>query len=358
MSIIHDALKKAQEDRKDKPDGVPFGNAPEPKKKPPYIVIGIVALVAVVIIAYLYIPAFHQKKTPQQQMAGVKTAAQAAVPVKPAPQKTPETQPAAAKPAAPAVQVAANTQALTAVKDAPKTVNAASVPAPDVSDVAFKPERPSKRSKAAQPAAEDELIRYTPARKMEDDSINRQYNEALQLMAAGQYKEAQKAFLVVLGRKPDHVEALNNMGIVCASLGNRKDAVTYFKKVLEYRPNYPKAYNNIGLLLITDDPGLAEEYFRKAISLEPESLEPYLNLAALFRTGKKYAEAARVLEVPINKNVRDVNLYLAYAVAKDNMGQSADAIKYYRQYLSLAKSSRERDGALERLRYLEERGKR
>ncbi len=49
-----------------------------------------------------------------------------------------------------------------------------------------------------------------------------------------------KIFLVILGRKPDHVEALNNMGVICASLGNKKDAVTYFKKVLEYRPNYPE----------------------------------------------------------------------------------------------------------------------
>jgi tetratricopeptide (TPR) repeat protein len=227
-----------------------------------------------------------------------------------------------------------------------------------VTDATVRPEPASRRSKAARQEAQDEPIRRIPARKTENDSINRQYNEALQLMNAGQLKEAQKAFLAVLGRKPDHAEALNNMGVICASLGNRRDAVTYFKKLLEYRPNYAKAYNNIGLLMMTDDPGLAEEYFRKAISLDAEGLEPYLNLAALLRSGKKYAEAAKVLEAPISKNVRDLNLYLAYAVVKDNLGHTAEAIKYYRQYLSLAKSSRDRDGVVERLRYLEERGKR
>lgn len=358
MSIIHDALKKAQEQRKDKPEGVPFGNAPEPKKKPPYIVIGVVALVAVIIIAYLYIPAFHPTKAVPPRKAGVKPAPVAAVPVKPAPQKAPEAQPAPAKPAAPAVQMAAGTQAPSAVKGTPKTVDAAPVPSPKAMDASVRPAPPAKRSKAARQEAEDETVRRIPARKAEDDSINRQYNEALQLMNSGQLKEAQKAFLALLGRKPDHVEALNNMGVICASMGNRKDAVAYFKKVLEYRPNYPKAYNNMGLLMMTDNPGLAEEYFTKAIALEPEGVEPYLNLAALLRTGKKFAEAAKVLEVPISRNVKDASLYLAYAVAKDNMGLTAEAIRYYRQYLGLAKPSRMRDGVVERLRYLEERGKR
>ncbi len=48
------------------------------------------------------------------------------------------------------------------------------------------------------------------------------------------------------------------------------------------------------------DSSLAEEYFRKAISMEPESLEPYLNLSALLQVQKRFAEAAKVLETPIS----------------------------------------------------------
>ncbi len=338
MSIIHDALKKAQEQRKDRPDGVPFGNTPEAKKKPPYIVIGVVALAAAVVVAYLYIPAFHPKKSsPPGQVAGAKPAAPVAAP---------------AKSAVPAAQT------LPAAKDAPKTVNAASTPAPRVADAWVRSEPVPRRVKAAPPAEEEELIRRIPARKMGDDSINRQYNEALQLMNSGQLREAQKAFLVILGRKSDHFEALNNMGVISASLGNRKEAVTYFNKVLEYRPNYPKAYNNIGLVMMSDgNSQLAEEYFRKAISMEPESLEPYLNLSALLRAEKKFPEAAKILEKPMGRNVKDPSLYLAYAVVKDNMGHADQAMQYYRQYLSLANPSQARSGVAERLRYLEERGR-
>jgi len=356
MSIIHDALKKAQEQRKEKRAGIFYGNAPDAKKKPQFIVLGTVAILAVVVIAYLFIPAFHPKETvPMKQSASAKPVA----PAQPAPQKVPESQPQQHKPAGPAVQTVMNTQGLSTDKFVPKTVKTVTIPNPKLPGTAGQIEPVRKRSKAVQTAADEELIRRIPARRIEDDSINRQYNEALQLMNAGQLREAQKAFLGILGRKPDHAEALNNMGVISASLGNKKEAVTYFKKVLEYRPNYPKAYNNIGLVMMSEgDSRLAEEYFRKAISIEPESLEPYLNLSALLRAQKRFPEAAKVLEKPIDRNVKDPNLYLAYAVVKDNAGHTDQAIKYYRQYLGLANPSQAREGVVERLRYLEERGKR
>ena len=173
-------------------------------------------------------------------------------------------------------------------------------------------------------------------------------------MNSGQSREAQKIFLNILSRKPGHVESLNNLGVIAASQGNKQEALNYFKKILEYRTDYPKAYNNIGLVMMSGgDTKLAEEYFRKAISLESDSLEPSMNLCALLRTQGKYREAAKVLEAPIRKNVRDPLLFLSYAVVKDNLGQSEEAIRYYRQYLSLARQSEVKNGVLERLRYLE-----
>jgi Tfp pilus assembly protein PilF len=370
MNIIHDALKKAQEHRKEKPAGIPYGNVPEAKKRPQFIVIAVVAIAAVIVIGHLLIPAFHPKKvTPIKRAESTKPAQPAAQPVQtapptaaqvqPVPQKVPETQQQLQKPAGPAVQTVMNTQGPSPDKGVPRTVNPVILPGPKFPVAAGQFEPARRKSKGIQPAADDEQARRFPARKIEDDSINRQYNEAVRLMNAGQLREAQKIFLVILGRKPDHVEALNNMGVIWASLGNKKDAVTYFKKVLEYRPNYSKAYNNIGLVMMSEcDSQLAEEYFRKAISMEPESLEPYLNLSALLRSQKRYAEAARALDKPIDRNINDPNLYLSYAVVKDNVGHSEQAIRYYRQYLGLAKLSQARESVGERLRYLEERGKR
>ncbi len=354
MSIIHDALKKAQEQRTGKPDGVPFGGAPEAKKKPQFIVIGIVALVAVIVLAYLYIPYFHPKKaTPVKQAVSAKPAAPASVPP---PEAKPQ-EPQQPKPAA--VQTAMDVRDLSAEKAVPKKINTVAASGSRLSGTATRPEPAQRRSKAAEPAADEEPIRRIPARRVEENWLDVQYNEAVRLMNAGQMREAQKAFFAILGKKPDHVEVLNNMGVISASLGNKKEAVAYFKKVLELKPGYSKAYNNMGLIMMSEgDTQLAQEYFQKAISMEPEGLEPYLNLAALLRGQKKFPEAAKALEYPISRNVKDLKLFLSYAVIKDNMGQTSEAIRYYRQYLGLAKPSQARDGVVERLRYLEERGKR
>lgn len=390
MSIIHDALKKAQEQRKQNTAGVPYSSSlsPEAKKKPRIALIAAVLVFAIAVIAYLYIPAFHRPKVPvpagqakpaasppkvvaqakpEQGTDKIGTAPQKEQALDPglrrndvktplqkdaAPEKT-ETKPEQKQsgaikegPTAPAVPARPGQVSITEGRQA--TVKA-----------------PGKQKAAAgayqrvrEEPAEESTIRRTVARRTEDERINAQYNEALSAMNSGQLREAQRIFLGILARKPDHVESLNNMGVISASRGNKREAITYFKRILEYRANYPKAYNNIGLILMSDgDVQLAEEYFRKAISLEPESLEPYINLCALLRGQKKFQEAAKVLDVPIKRNIKDAMLFLSYAVVKDNLGQSEEAIKYYRQYLGLARPSETRNGVVERLRYLENKGK-
>lgn len=352
MSIIHDALKKAQEQRKENKKDVPFKNKTALKKKPNLILIGGVAAFALAIIAYLYIPAFHKPKL---------------IPV-----NKPETakavpKPAESKPAEPGPKIVPEKNTVMAeVKEKPVqekmtpvareiTVNERPVPgiAPERKWAPGKP-GPISRDRR-QPGPDVEPVYRTVQRSSEDDFINTQYNEALKLMSAGQLREAQKVFLTILARKPDHIESLNNMGVVSASLGHKKEAKAYFKKLLEYRSNYPKAYNNLGLLMMSDDPQLAEEYFRKAIALEPDTLEPYLNLSALLTSQKRFAESAKVLEMPIGKDTSDAQLFLSYAVIKDHLGQSDDAIRYYRLYLATVKQARGKDRIAERLRYLEER---
>ncbi len=368
MSIIHDALKKAQEQRKQNTADVPFGSSPpEVKKKPRIALIAIVAVFAAAVVAYLYIPAFHRPKAPP--VSRVRPAA-------PAPQAVAQAKPAQkidSKEGAPQKDQALDPGLRRDDARSPLQKDASAVPA--VAKAETKPEqkqpgeikerqtaaKAQEKPKAAagtyrkdREEPEEGPIRRTVVRKTEDERINARYNEALSAMNSGQLRQAQRIFLDILARRPDHVESLNNLGVIAASMGDKKGALAYFKRVLEHRANYPKAYNNIGLVMMSDgDARLAEEYFRKAISLEPESLEPYINLSALLRAQNKYQEAVKVLDVPARKNVRDAALFLSYAVAKDNLGQSEEAVKYYRQYLALAGPSATRNGVVERLKYLE-----
>ena len=375
MSIIHDALKKAQEQRKKDPAGIPYSNQPEVKKKPRFALIAVVALLAAAVVVYLYVPAFHRQKASPVSQAKPSPPAQAvAVHVKPAQEPDRKDSKADEVTAAP-MKTGAKENQSPAGKVASRKAEKASVPVPGAARMAAGSWQTGKALREAAPVSAkgsktrgvhgrsveepaEEPIRRTPARKTEDERINAEYNEALNAVKSGRSREAQRMFLAIVARKPDHVESLNNLGVISASLGNKKEALAYFKKILEYRADYSKAYNNIGLVMMSEgDKVLAEEYFRKAVSLDPQGLEPYMNLSALLRTQGRFQDAANVLEEPIKRNTGDQLLLLSYAIIKDNMGQAAEAITYYRQYLALAKLSDVRNGVIERVKYLEDRGK-
>jgi Flp pilus assembly protein TadD len=223
-----------------------------------------------------------------------------------------------------------------------------------------KPDRVSEPARKAGKLADNENAAKESARvvekKTDDGSTDSIYNEALREQQSGRTREAKTMYKQVLAKQPNHIEALNNLGIIAIHEGNTREALFYFKRILEYRKNYSKAYNNIGLIAMRDgDRQLAEEYLRKAISLEPDDPGPYVNLSALLRSQGKLQEAAKLLEVPIQKKAKDPDLLLSYAVIKDNLGQYEDAARYYRQYLSLSRTPASRKDIIERLQYIEDK---
>jgi len=341
MSIILDALKKAQQQRKKPAPEVPF-NLPGPKKQPRMLVYGSLLVCVLVVLGYLFIPAFHKPR-------------QFAVPVAP---PAPAKQEAAKAAAPPQKPVAAAVEAAEDVKKEP-------VPVKEKKEIPAAKAMPVRMAAAAQPAkkiqaparstgvARDDETAVTKATNSEKVYIL--YNEAQGGLQAGRIGEAKRIYLAILAVRPDHVEALNNLGVIAIQEGNSKGALFYFKKILEFQKSYPKAYNNIGLLMMGEgDKGLAEEYFRKAIVMEPDSIEPYLNLSALLRSDGRLDEAARLLDIPIQKKVKNPALFLSYALIQDAAGKTEDAVRYYRRYLGAVKSSEARKEVIERLRLLEE----
>ena len=354
MSIILDALKKAQKERKKTAPDVPF-NLPGPKKKPRFLVYGILLVCVLAVLGYLFIPAFHRPKPivtavippapPKQQAVKVETSPQKPVaeiakkepaPVKEiVPQKTKE---------APEKEktLAVKKTKKIPVRAMPVKMAAAAKPVKKIAAPAKKTDELKEGEKVVTKATNNEKI----------DLL---YNEAATALQTGRFGEAKRIYLSILAIKPDHVEALNNLGVIAIQEGDPKGALFYFKRILEFQKTYPKAYNNIGLLMMSEgDTKLAEEYFRKAIVMEPDSIEPYLNLSALLRSDGRLDEASRLLEIPIRKKVRNPALFLSYAIIQDTMGKTKDAARYYRQYLGTVKSSEARKEVIERLRSLEE----
>jgi Flp pilus assembly protein TadD len=362
MSIIQDALKKAQQERTKKNSReVPYHLSGVQKKSKAVIIYVVAGLLVAAVFAYLYIPYFHKPKQIAQSVA-IQPGVQAPVNVLPIPEAqkstketpvkkdksaiVPDTQKPIEKPV---VFVSPNNKqkpAITKVRIAQVQITAISPPV-------------ERKTKAIESAGRQDIMNE-PVRVVEkrtdDGSIDTTYNEALREQQSGRTREAKTIYKQILAKQPNHIETLNNLGVIAIYEGNTQEALFYFKRILEYRKNYSKAYNNIGLIAMRDgDRQLAEEYLRKAISLEPDDPGPYVNLSALLRSQGRLQEAAKLLEIPIQKKAKDPDLLLSYAVIKDNLGQYEDAARYYRQYLSSIHTPASRKDIIDRLQYIEDK---
>ena len=65
----------------------------------------------------------------------------------------------------------------------------------------------------------------------------------------GQVPEAQAHYRQALQLRPDHADALTNLGVLLAQQGQREEAITHFQAAIRARPGYPQAHHNLGVAL-------------------------------------------------------------------------------------------------------------
>ncbi|HQK46948.1 MAG TPA: tetratricopeptide repeat protein [Syntrophorhabdaceae bacterium] len=194
-------------------------------------------------------------------------------------------------------------------------------------------------------------------KRNDEDRISKMYNTAVEESSRGNMEAAKKIYLKILEEKPDYIEVLNNLGVIAMKEGSAKDALSYYQKILNKHPDYAKAYNNMAIIHMREgNKKLAEEYLKKAIEMDKEGMEAYINLSALLRSEGRLNEAKKLLEPLVKKGGTEPSLYLSYALIKDEMGDAKEAVLYYRQYLLYSPvRSGERSKVLERLKFLEDR---
>jgi hypothetical protein len=346
MSVILDALKKAQNERRDATRGLPYDPKGNSQRRRWPIYAG-AAVVLCILLVFLLIPVSKKPITTQV----VETKATQVSPAAPSPGATDNPQSTVQPPGPVAIMEKEPSAPVTSarnVKPLKDRGHIGSSPSSDQKEMR-RPPPPEPPQEVGQQDGPKVLITSLGYEK-----INAIYNEAVRETERGNFTSAKRAYQSILAEQPGHVEALNNLGVIAMREGSSKEAHFYFNKALQYKKDYGKAYNNLGLLSMKDgQKRLAEEYFRKSIELEKDGMEPSLNLAALLRTEKRYPEAAGLLEGFIRKNTKNRSLYLSYALIKDDMGQYEEAIRYYRMYLREGGSVGERNEVLERLKMLE-----
>jgi len=117
--------------------------------------------------------------------------------------------------------------------------------------------------------------------------------------AIGDLDQAGDAYRKALRKAPDDPGVENNYAVFLCKHGNAKESETYFVKAA-MNPLYPtpeQAYTNAGVCATQiPDVGLAEQYFRKALEVNPASQQSLFELAQISYNQRKYLQARAFLE--------------------------------------------------------------
>jgi protein O-mannosyl-transferase len=96
----------------------------------------------------------------------------------------------------------------------------------------------------------------------------------------------------VTEKSPRNGRGLMNYGLALMAKADFQGAEKYFSKALEFTPQYSYLHINIGILKeATHKPEEAEQYFRKAVSLNPGDPEGYFYYARFLKNQKRMSEA-------------------------------------------------------------------
>ncbi|HEY2413241.1 MAG TPA: tetratricopeptide repeat protein [Pirellulaceae bacterium] len=159
---------------------------------------------------------------------------------------------------------------------------------------------------------------------------------AVQHHEAGQLQAAEQVYRQILAVDPNHVDALQLLGLIALAMGQLESAATYIGRAIELHATEPSFHNNLGNVFKAQGKlDRAIDCFRRAVELEPGYDVALYNLGTALQAQGKLDEAIvfylRALEVnPGNAATYD-NLGTAYQLQE----KYDEAMDSYRRALHL-----------------------
>lgn len=166
------------------------------------------------------------------------------------------------------------------------------------------------------------------------------FNSGVHFYEEREFSKAIQAYQKVTELDPTYVEAYNNLGIIYQMLGDMEKAFEFYQKSTEINPKYEKGYNNLGIILFLKGRyEEAREAFQKALAINSNNIESHINLGILF---KKKGEREKAIEsyrkaLAINPfhNETHYNIALLY----EQLENSEMAVSHFQQFILLSSKS-------------------
>lgn len=118
----------------------------------------------------------------------------------------------------------------------------------------------------------------------EEREENKKYEEGLEKLNQGQYNKAIEIFSEVLEDDPEHIAAMNKMGVAFIYLKKTDQAEELFRRAIAIDNRFAAPYSNLGnISLERGELQQAKDYYNKALVFDPEYGPARNNLGIIYK---------------------------------------------------------------------------
>jgi tetratricopeptide (TPR) repeat protein len=154
------------------------------------------------------------------------------------------------------------------------------------------------------------------------------------------FSKAIQAYRKVIELDPTYVEAYNNLGIIYQMMGDVDRALGAYQKSTEINPRYEKGYNNLGiLLLLSGRYEEASEAFQKALAVNPNNIESYIHLGVLLKKKGQWQEAIESYQKALAIDPLHRETHYNIALLYEQLENVELAVGHYQQFIQLSSKS-------------------
>ena len=171
------------------------------------------------------------------------------------------------------------------------------------------------------------------------EKLKEHIQSAVDVFNTGNLSKAELLTKKLINNNPKVVFLYNLLGLVLAEQKKTDQAMKCYEKGISIDPNFGMIYNNIGLLIYkqktADNIKKAENYYKKAISLDKKISEPHNNLGNLYDYLDKVEDAIDCYKKAIDINPRFSYAHHNLGTAYVTIGKFNEAKKHFEESLKL-----------------------
>jgi len=160
--------------------------------------------------------------------------------------------------------------------------------------------------------------------------------QAIQLTNEKRHPEAIEVFKKILATEPNHLSALEGLGINYFLIKNYKESQKTLERLLSLNPKQINALLTLGKLHEAQEIYYkANYYYEKVLKLDSYQLEAYWGKGRVFNADRQYRNAIEIFKKGLNLDPYHKGLLQGIAFAYRRLGDYAEAIRYEKKILEL-----------------------